>query len=272
MNILYATDGSEGSRAGARLLARLPLSEEDRIIVTSVVEPSSAPHELVDEATALLKPTQAAVQTVVVEGSPAEAILLAAAEHKADLITVGAMGRTGLIGYLVGSVAERVMRHSSVPVLVARPLAQELRQVLLAVDRSTVSEAVAKAGAWLPLPPDAELRLVTVIPPREALVAAAPTVWSGMAHELKEIMNSTLEQAENHLRELGHMLQHTRRSVAAEVLRGEPASQILEAAERTETDLIIMGSHGEGGVDRWLLGSVSERVARHAHCSVLVVH
>ena len=148
----------------------------------------------------------------------------------------------------------------------------DFREVLLAVDRSTVSEAVANAGAWMPLPPDAELRLVTVIPPREALVAAAPHVWAGMAHELREIMESALEAAETHVRDLGRLLQQTRRSVAAEVLRGEPASQILEAVERTGADLVILGSHGEGGVDRWLLGSVSERVARHAACSVLVIH
>jgi nucleotide-binding universal stress UspA family protein len=271
MNIVYATDGSEGSLAAARLLAQLPLTDEDRILVVTVASDQEGAIAL-DTSCAALEGTRALVQAQVKEGTPAEAILLTAAEEKADLIALGAMGHTGLVGYLLGSVAERVMRHANVPVLLARPVRGDFRQVLLAVDRSTVSESVAKAAAWLPLPTDAEVRLVTVIPPREALVAAAPTVWSGLAHELKEIMDSTLTAAEGHVRELGQMLQHTRRSVAAEVLRGEPASQILEAQERTGADLVIVGSHGEGGMDRWLLGSVSERIARHAQCSVLVVH
>lgn len=271
MNIVYATDGSEGSLAAARLLQRMPLTEEDRILVLAVCSDQEGAIAL-ETSRAALEGTPALVQAQVKEGSPAETILLTAAEEKADFIALGAMGHTGLVGFLLGSVAERVMRHAQVPVLLARPVQHDLKEVLLAVDRSTVSESVAKAAAWLPLPADAELRLLTVVPPREALVAAAPTVWSGLAHELKEIMDSALEGAETHLRELGHMLQHTRRAVAAEVLRGEPASQILEAQERTGADLIIVGSHGEGGMDRWLLGSVSERIARHARCSVLVIH
>lgn len=273
MNIVYATDGSEGSLAAGRFLAQLPLTEEDRILILTVSSQPGADLDAVfTSAREALGSNPVQVETAVKSGSPAETILLTAAEQKADLIALGAMGSTGLLGYLVGSVAERVMRHSDVPVLVTRPVHDALREVLVAVDRSTVSEAVARAAAWLPLPPFSELRLVTVIPPREALVAVAPTVWSGLSHELKDIMDATLQSAEEHVRELGHMLQHTRRAVAAEVLRGEPASQILEAQERTHADLIIMGSHGEGGVDRWLLGSVSERIARHAHSSVLVVH
>jgi nucleotide-binding universal stress UspA family protein len=140
------------------------------------------------------------------------------------------------------------------------------------VDKSIVSESVMRAAAWLPLPPETELRLITVLPSEEALAASAPLVWSGLAHELQQVLKEALTGAENHLRVLGQMVQSTRRQVAAEVLRGDPSTSILNAAERVNADLIILGSHGEGGMDRWLLGSVSERVARHAKCSVLVVH
>jgi nucleotide-binding universal stress UspA family protein len=111
-----------------------------------------------------------------------------------------------------------------------------------------------------------------VVPPREALISVAPTAWSGLARELAQVMDAAVAGAEEHLRDLGRLLRHTRRSVAAEVRRGAPAEQIIAAAEQHGADLIIMGSHGEGDVDRWLLGSVSERIARYARCSVLVVH
>lgn len=272
MNILFATDGSAGSLAAAEMLTRLPLTEDSRILVFTVAEPGKDADTILTTAREALARVPARVETAVRSGPVAETILLAAAEEKAELIAVGAMGRGGLIGYLVGSVTERVMRHSEKPVLVARPVKHGLREVLLAVDRSQISEDVAKVAAWMPLPEAAELRLITVVPPREALVAVAPTVWGGLSHELNQVLDAAVTGAEEHLRDLGRLLQHTRRTVAAEVRRGEPASQILEAVEQTGADLIIMGSHGEGGVDRWLLGSVSERVARHAHCSVLVIH
>lgn len=272
MNILFATDGSDGSRAAAGMLVLLPLTEEDRILVLTVAEPGKDPETILAAAREALRGTGARLETEVRTGPIAETILLTAAEQKSELIAMGAMGRGGLMGYLVGSVTERVMRHASQPVLVARPVRHALQEVLLAVDRSRISEEVARMAAWLPLPESAELRLITVVPPREALVAVAPTVWSGLSHELTQVLEGAAAGAEEHLRDLGRLLQHTRRTVAAEVRRGEPAHQILEAVEQTGADLIIMGSHGEGGVDRWLLGSVSERVARHARCSVLVIH
>jgi nucleotide-binding universal stress UspA family protein len=61
-------------------------------------------------------------------------------------------------------------------------------------------------------------------------------------------------------------------TLATEVLDGHPADQILRAAERFHADLIVMGRRGRSTVGRWLLGSISERVLRDAHCPTLVVH
>lgn len=274
MEILLATDGSDGSIAAAQLLWRLPLSDDDtiRLVACESFDTPEAQQKFLATTMAALQGSGAAIELAVVSGNPAHAILEAASAHEVDCIAIGAMGETGLLSYLLGSVAERVLRHAKVPVLLARPIRSELREVIAAVDQSEVSEAVARAAAWLPLPEQTELRLMTVIPPRESLVSVAPTVWSGLAGELNQALDSSLAGAEEHLRDLGRMLQHTRRSVAAEVVHGDAATAILAAADRNNADLIILGSHGEGGVDRWLLGSVSERVARHANCSVLVVH
>jgi nucleotide-binding universal stress UspA family protein len=274
MDILYATEGSQGSLAAAQLLAHMPLTEDDRIHVATVRagQSEAQAQARTQDALASLTASKAGIEVHTLEGAPADALLQAAREMNADLIALGAMGETGLLRFLVGSVAERVMRHSDRPVLLARPIRNDLKVATVAVDKSEISEAVMKEAAWLPLPPHTELRLITVLPSESALKSAAPLLWSGMAQELQQVMKQALTEAEEHLRTLGHMVQQTRRSVSAEVLRGDPSTSILAAADRVSADLIAVGSHGEGGVDRWLLGSVSERVARHAQCSVLVVH
>jgi len=274
MNIVYATDGSDGAAAAGRLLGELALTGGDTIrVVTAERSGDEAVRaRTFDAALAALGPTPAVVQIEASAGTPVDAILGAARDSEADLIVVGTIGRTGLMRYLLGSTAERVVRHAQRPVLLARPARHGWQRALVAVDRSDMAEQVTRRTAALPLPPATELLLVTVIPPRESLAAVAPTVWSGMANELEAILRGAREEAEEHLRTLGRTLQAGGRPVKAEILRGDPAGAILAEVERRQVDLVILGSHGEGGVDRWLLGSVSERVARHAPCSVLVVH
>jgi nucleotide-binding universal stress UspA family protein len=274
MNVVYATDGSEGAAAAGVLLANLSLTPADTIrIVTAERGGDEAGRERIFAAArATLAGTGAEIQTEACAAPPVEAILGAARDASADLLVIGSLGRTGLLQYLLGSVAERVVRHAECSVLLARPLRHGLQRVLVAVDRSPMATAVVAAAQALPLPAAAELVLATVIPPRESLAAISPTVWGGLAHELEAILQGAREEAEEHLRDLAGPLKAARRAVRAELLRGDPAGALLTEAERQESDLIVLGSHGEGGMDRWLLGSVSERVVRHAPCSVLVVH
>jgi nucleotide-binding universal stress UspA family protein len=271
MRILYATDGSPGSVAVADLLSRLALSPDDTIRLLAVDPPAGEQEAVFEKARKALSSSAAALETETRSGPEEEQILQAVRERPADLVALGAMGRTGLAHFLMGSVAERVMRHAEVPVLVARPVRYGLKRALVAVDRSEVAKRVAEAAAHFPLPPETELCLTTVLPPQEAISSVAPMVWAALAGEMESIIKASVEAAEERLRSLAHSLQNTGRRVTAELHRGDPASSLIAAVENEKTDLVIMGSHGEGGVDRFLLGSVSERVARHAHCSVLVV-
>jgi nucleotide-binding universal stress UspA family protein len=270
MRILYATDGSAGALAGADLLNRLALGADDRILVVSA-DPQGKGEAALPPTLARLSGSAAAVETVLRIGEPAAEILHAAAEARADLILVGAMGRTGLAHFLVGSVAERVLRHASLPVLMARPVRHSLRRALVGLDASAVAERVAATAAEFPLPPETELRLVTVLPPVEAVAGVAPLVWESLAGEMERIMQDAMREAEDRLRRLAPPIRAKRSGVSAEVIHGEPAASLLGAVDQEEADFLMIGSHGEGNVDRFLLGSVSERAARHAHCSVLVV-
>lgn len=273
MKILYATDGSPGAAAVGEFLARLALAETDHIILLAVQSHHDGrdPHDMLSEQLQALHGSLAGWETEVRSGSAAIQILECAGEQKADLIALGAIGNAGLARFFIGSTAERVLRHASVPVLVGRPVRYGLRQVLVGVDSSAMAARVVTAAAGLPLPRSAGFRIATVIPPQGSVAGAAPMVWAALSKELDQILRAAVEDAESRLQSLAGTLQKSGRAVSAEVLRGEPATSLIQAAEREETDLLVLGSHGEGGVDRFLLGSNSERVARHAQCSVLVV-
>jgi len=89
-------------------------------------------------------------------------------------------------------------------------------------------------------------------------------------------LHAVIEEGERHFRdefqELAKRAAESGLALQTEVLEGHPADQILRAAERFGADLIVMGRRGRTTVGRWLLGSVSERVLRDAHCPTLVVH
>jgi nucleotide-binding universal stress UspA family protein len=271
MLIVFASDGSAGALAAGQFLACLPLSAADRIVIVTAHAEDAAGEQMLIASCEALAGTAAAVETELRAGPAADEILECARERSADLMVVGAMGTTGLARFFIGSTAERVLRHADRPVLVGRPMRHGLKRALIGVDASPVATRVVEAAATFPLPPETELMLATVLPSQEALVGAAPLVWTSLSGELDNILKSAVIEAEDRLRALARVLQDRGENVAAEVLRGDPATALISHVDSEEADLAIVGSHGEGGVDRFLLGSVSERLARHARSSVLVV-
>jgi nucleotide-binding universal stress UspA family protein len=143
-------------------------------------------------------------------------------------------------------------------------------KILFASDGSAGAATAGRLLAALPLPPDTPITVLSAVPepgwtPMPALGAEAssyPLMEQVAAEEHAEALR-TAEAAAAPLRERGL-------GVTVSVRRHKPVEAILEQAREDSTDLIVVGSHGMGAVERFLIGSVSERVARYAHCSVLV--
>jgi nucleotide-binding universal stress UspA family protein len=272
MQILLATDGSDGALMGARFLAQLPLDETSRLTLLTVL-----PEADEGDATAALAPSrdllchgQASLHTQVRRGHPAEEIIRAAETSPTDLIVVGSRGLSALPRFLVGSVSERVARHAPCSVLLARPLVNDLRQVVLGVD---ASECAARAAGWLeklPMPRDAEVHLVTVLPPHHTAIYHGHPMWPSLQAEYDRLYEMERHKAGDHLDSLTTAFALAEKRVRSSIEIGDPAHTLLRVAERDQADLIVVGSHGWNAVDRFLLGSVSEKVLRYAHCSVVV--
>ena len=143
-------------------------------------------------------------------------------------------------------------------------------KILLATDGSDSARAALDFVVRFPFARDSELRLVTVLQP--VLEAAEMSELSEAHHELFEKARHAEQQtAEQLLEEEAGRLSEAGWTGATEVRTGNTAEQIVAAAEAAAADLVVVGSHGHKGVKKYLLGSVSERVLRHASCSVLIV-
>ncbi|MEM9512209.1 MAG: universal stress protein [Cyanobacteria bacterium P01_E01_bin.48] len=132
--------------------------------------------------------------------------------------------------------------------------------VLIPVDFSDLSyEAIAPALEYVG---DAScLRLIHVLAPLHPAAPAA--MWNTLSDDdRKQKVRQFLHEK---LAEMGQS------DIQLEVLVGDPSTKIVDYAKETGTDLIVMPSHGRKGVSRFLLGSVSERVVRLAHCPVLIL-
>ena len=138
-------------------------------------------------------------------------------------------------------------------------------KIVLAIDDSKFSEAAAKSLTGLFRPQDSEVRVLHVVEP---IVISEPPQMSARYYPELE---GRLPQAREVIDRVAKTLSSAGFRVTTSVATGDARSIILENAAEWNADLIVLGSHGRKGLGRFFLGSVSEAVARHADCSVLIV-
>lgn len=194
------------------------------------------------------------VRTLFPRGVAREQIIRAARRQAAELIVMCSHGRSGVLRWLMGSVAEGILRRATCPILVVRPGLPAMpedgyHQILVPVDGSPLAdEVVGRVQAYL-------------APQGQCTVVAATNL---LPLDLdKEAREDTARALEADLAERFPML-------ARQVFDGDASDVILTYAVDAGCDLIAMATHGRSGFKRFLLGSVTERVARHSRCPVLV--
>jgi nucleotide-binding universal stress UspA family protein len=141
-------------------------------------------------------------------------------------------------------------------------------KILLAIDNSKFSEAAIEAVIAQARSKDTEVRVLHVVEPPSLLVTremggydpALETVWDEETKQAQVLVTKAAETLHSH---------GMKTSTAVE--QGDPKSKIIDASEDWHADLIVLGSHGRNALDRFLMGSVSEAIVRHARCSVEVV-
>ena len=141
-------------------------------------------------------------------------------------------------------------------------------KILLAIDDSKFSEAAVQTVAERARSQDAEIRVLHVVEPPSLLVARE---MGGYDPGLDAVWEAETKQAEALVTKVANDLRSKGLKATTTVEQGDPKSKIIDAASKWRADLIVVGSHGREGLEHFLLGSVSDGVARHAPCSVEIV-
>jgi nucleotide-binding universal stress UspA family protein len=146
--------------------------------------------------------------------------------------------------------------------------AEKIMKILLAVDNSKFSEAATEAVLKLVKPQDTRVRVLSVKEQPAHLTAGG---MAGYDPELDNELKEEVTEGEELVSKTAELLRSKGFEVTSSAEWGDPKYKIIDIAEEWGADLIVLGSHGRSGLRRFLMGSVSEAVARHAHCSVTIV-
>jgi len=293
MKVLLAIDGSTGSQHVVQAAAARPWPTGTVVCVLSIVDmfkweglptliedARRAAKAVVDDAVKELDHPGREIFSEVQLGFPKKAIVDFARDWKADLIMVGSRGQSALSRFFLGSVAQAVLRSASCSVEIVRPghtahASSSGMKILLATDGSECSAKSIDSFAKRPWPAGSKVKVISV---RDLLVLENQTTISSPCPVypeglLNEILDDARKRADNAVAKAHTALSSARLKICPgpEIPVGDPRVILLDEAKAWGADLIVLGSHGRHGIDRLLIGSVSESVAMHAHCSVEVI-
>jgi nucleotide-binding universal stress UspA family protein len=221
-----------------------------------------AGHQLLKRVLAMVPSGVKTVRTINEIGSPAQVILDSAQTVSADLVVVGARGRSRVAETVLGSVSHRVLSHASRPTLIVKGPARPIQRVLVAVEGRDDADRIIQ---WLTrhrFGAPVELCVLNVVvpigldSPYDALGAHA--WWEDAERYAEEFVKATAAKLLDSLYTVG-----------TKVAVGNPAAMVEEQAQGM--DLVVVASHGRKGIDRFLLGSVSHAIVHHVSCPVLVI-
>ncbi len=223
---------------------------------------------LKQKAAELSKSTGLEVEVEVHVGLPGDDVGMIAGKFEQGLIVMSTHGRTGIAGTVIGSVAERTIRSTTSPILTAREWKPGLpKRILFATDLSPASNArLSQALEWSQKL-EAELDCVTILDDTLRYYVASLALFPGV--DTHNFYLDSVREARILIEDLTKNT--TGFSGKCYVEEGTPHRLITELAEREKYDLIIVASHGRSGFRRAVLGSVAERVIRHAPCAVLTL-
>ena len=199
----------------------------------------------------------------------------------ADLVMAGSHGQGALKRFLLGSVAQGILRTAPCSVEIVRPSSQGARasshslKIMLATDGSEYSIAAAKSIASRPWPKGSQVKVVSAVEliVLDNQISGYPLSPVYPQSLLDELMNNSHIRAKEAVENARGILAGAKWNVVSGETTplGDPRIVVLDEAKEWGADLIVLGSHGRRGFNRMMLGSVSESVAIHAHCSVEVI-
>ncbi|MDH5021613.1 universal stress protein [Halobacterium rubrum] len=284
--ILFPTDGSDGATAALDRVLDVAAAHDATVHLLSVANTTHSPVEQAEEIEGTLKDrAREAVEsaaeraaergvtttTEVLEGSPHRRICDYAADVEVDVVAMPTRGRRGLARYLLGSTTERVVRRCEVPVLTFHPDDEDrdaafdypFETVLLATDGSDCARAALERAIDVVDRTGATLNVLSIVD----TTSLGADVRTGVYREaLEESAREVVDDASAFATEAGVTPAASVVEFAPSVSRG-----IRSYVEDHDVDLLVVGTHGRTGFDRFVLGSAAEFLVRTSPVPVLTV-
>lgn len=263
--LLIATDGSVYSESAIREAINLAKQCSSKLIAVSIVKTNPEFEDLVPQVIEKLEKeairhlesikNRASKEKVDCEiivhrsEEPYQNIVDEAAKNQVNMIIVGTHGRTGLKRLMMGSVTAKVIGHATCNVLVVPVTAKvECKNILIATDGSRYSDAAAIEAIGISKRCGSSLIVISVATSDEEI-----------------------KSAEDNVKKVVELAEKEGIKTEGLMIKDEPYKSIVEISKQRNADLIVVGSHGRTGLERLLMGSVTERVIGHAESAVLVV-
>lgn len=213
-------------------------------------------------------------QCRVVRGHAADAILEAAGKDRNALIAMATHGRSGAQRWLLGSVAEKVLRGAANPLFLVRASAAQtapqriINSIVVPLDGSALAEDVLPTVSSWAQALDLEVTLIRAFEMPGAMYAGSEVYLP----DYDQLRADSHDEAAAYLKKQEiELVKEGVRTVAIRTMEGPPADEIINYAHNEPRALIAMSTHGYSGVKRWILGSVTEKVVRHGDDPVLIV-
>lgn len=217
----------------------------------------------------------ARAQFVIEEGIPQAVILEQVRKLDANLVVMGTHGESGWNALHLGSVAERVLHVSAVPIVFipdmgkTEPFRRKTKRILLAADLGYTSKETIAYAIDLAKRFEAELEVLNVAYPSDELFPELGSFWA--RSEFVEIKAELEQKRTNALEKLVPASAKKKLKVRMAVKEGEPHEVIDQTAHERRIDLLVMGAQGRGQSELGWVGSTTQKVLRLGACATLVV-
>ena len=283
--ILVPLDGSDLAELALPYAEELANAFKSEIILLHISEPSESHyrhmHQLyIEEVAQRMKERIKRVKPVLITGKSAEEIIGYAEKNEVGLLIMTFHGRSGIMSWATGSIASKLLQAATVPVMLVRAVKPErkvqrpvlLNRILLPLDGSEAGEAAVEYAGELMSRLESEVILFEVVSSGRHMRSVGGLDY---IHYPEEQLVMFKKDAQRYLDGVYRRLKRRKGTVKVTLKVGDKVGdvgqEILKFAEEKGVSLIAISSHGHSGIERWVFGSIANKVVLNSQAPVLVV-
>jgi len=279
--ILVPLDGSNLAELALPYAEELAAAFNSEVFLVYVSEPVEDQYRhmhqrYIEDVAGQIRKRIKKVSPLVLSGKPAREIIGYAEQNGVGLIIMASHGRSGITPWSTGGVADKVLHVTKIPLLlikVAKPRQRKpgkrlINSILLPLDGSKAGEAAVRYVGELMDRLEVEVILFGVVPAGQHIRTVG-----GLDYILfpEQHLESVKTEAREYLNKAYRRLKRRKGEVRVELRVGDIAQEIIKFAEESDVGLIAISSHGHSGIEKWVFGSIANKVLQASNAPVLLV-